>query len=64
MTRWQPDTCDGYAQGLGCIIDIIDWGLDGVTPNGLHVQQCKKHTSLKAAHAENLAVSKAKNPTV
>ena len=64
MTRWHPDTCDGYAQGLGCIIDVTDWGSAGSTPVGLHVQRCAKHSSIHAAHAENMLVSKANNTKV
>jgi hypothetical protein len=60
MTRWHPNTCDKHDQGLGCILDVSDWGADGRTPTGTVVQLCARHASLAAAHKENVVASDAR----
>lgn len=59
-TRWHPDTCDGFDQGKGCILDVDEWGPNGDTPTGTIVQQCARHATLSEAHQDNLLASTVK----
>lgn len=60
MTRWQPDTCDGFHEGLGCVIDVESWGVNGELPTGVVVRACARHAALAEAHLDNVYASEAK----
>lgn len=59
-TRWQPDTCDGFVNGSGCIIEVEEWGVGSLPPTGVVVQRCARHAALADAHLDNIFVSQAR----